>query len=856
LAKEPTAEEAAQLRRVNSQCTLLYNLPNLRGNMLENSHDLNSNVFSYNGLPEMIPNRILNSESTAVFMNAGSDQLSLLQPTLRFFISSKDGDRPVYFSDFVLGERMLEYQSLRSQGTLFQMTEPASLIGTNVGIKSFSWNYDNKHEGDRIIKANLSLHFGSLLDLLNESYLEFIHTNIAPRPNDIKPSPNEKESLIQWYKKRVDAREKTLKNGSNPELPGAPKCKTDSDASFKQLKVIVGYAIPENTDTALLDEKFMKAVVESQRTLVLNLTKYKLNFEEDGSVALDIEYVASIDAMFLSEKTDILQGKGMNMPPENKYAKVARNENFWFWEKEDRNDLVYPQGYLKARMDVESSRGWRTTIGRSYYASSLLAKNTWFGLGGDLTLEAFKVQIQGVKNEIDFLSEKLELISLKKNRFKKKSNKPNLTPPEDDEEVKQLKLALEEAEIIYSEAKSYHRAERYASFMNAMAESNKIFVAKSTLINVGTDKSPVHSAITYTGPASQKQTQELKNRLREAALADINKGEMGLDEYITKGGFLDMKTNASYEKGAKEKVYPIFYMRLADMLDIAMKNCGMPPEYGVILGSFSPTIMGLGAGYPNPIYYSLGDLPVSIDYFGAWWLEHVISQEKESYKFRRFMDDLLNSLIKPLINFICFDLGARISLDYTTISTSLSVDEIKSHLRDARKGLIDDRVLDKIRQSTSNRTINKNVTSYILVYAKQNGPDLKGIESDDQKKGIYHLVVGADRGLAKKFTFTEKTMPQLRAMNIENANAGSRAGALILPQDSQVSLVGNAFFRNGAMVYINADIGLGTAAARELKLGGYYRVVRSSNTMAPGEFSTVIECIWEGAPGSFGVKGK
>ena len=60
MAKEPTAEEAAQLRRVNSQCTLLYNLPNLRGNMLENSHDLNSNVFSYNGLPEMIPNRILN----------------------------------------------------------------------------------------------------------------------------------------------------------------------------------------------------------------------------------------------------------------------------------------------------------------------------------------------------------------------------------------------------------------------------------------------------------------------------------------------------------------------------------------------------------------------------------------------------------------------------------------------------------------------------------------------------------------------------------------------------------------------------------------------------------------------------
>ena len=181
---------------------------------------------------------------------------------------------------------------------------------------------------------------------------------------------------------------------------------------------------------------------------------------------------------------------------------------------------------------------------------------------------------------------------------------------------------------------------------------------------------------------------------------------------------------------------------------------------------------------------------------------------------------------------------------------------IKRILRDKRKGLIDESVLDQIRQSLGSQSVNKPVTSYILVYAKQNGPDLKGIASEDSKKGIYHLVVGADRGLAKKFTFTEKTMPQLRAMNIENANAGNRAGALILPQDASVALVGNAYFKNGAMVYINADIGLGQAAARELKLGGYYRVVKSSNTMSPGEFTTTIECIWEGAPGSFGIKGK
>ena len=858
-APEPTTEEAAELRRVNSQCTLLYNLGSLRGNMLANIHDTTSNVFSFPGLPEMVPNRLINAKSTAVFMTATSGQLSLLQPTLRFFISSDGADRPVYFSDFVLGERMLEYASLRGSNQIKRITDPASLIGMNVGIKSFSWNFDNKHEGDRIVKANLSLHFGSMLDLLNESYLEFIHLNISPRPNDIKPPADEKASVIQWYQKRIAAREKTLKFGTSPTLPGEQACKTDTEASFKKLKVVVGYSIPENADTSLLDKDFLEAVSDSQRTLVLNLTKYSLKFNEDGSVGLDIEYVASIDAMFLSVKTDILQGKAANPRPEDQPAKIAQKDNWAFWQKEDRDDIVYQEGYIWAQMKRQADQNWPLRLGPSAYAKGLLpGAGSLFGWGKLDTTDdnAFEVKIQGVRNEVDFLSEKLELISLRKNRYKKTSSKPSVTPPEDDEQIKKLKTALEEAEAVYSEAKTYHRAQKYASFMNALADSGKIFVAKSTLVNQGAPDKPMHSAITWTGPASQEVTDDLKKRLREAAMADVNRGEVGLEEYIAKGGFLDMKTNASFEAGAKTKVYPIFYMRLADMLEIAMKNCGMPQEYSIIMGSFSPTIMGLDGGSTNPVYYSLGDLPISVDYFGSWWLEHVIAQERDTYKFRRFMDDLLNSLVKPLLNFICTETRSRLSIDYTHLTTTLPPEAIRRRLRDRRSGLINESDLDLLRKAGANGSINKKTFDYIMVYARQSGPDLKGIRSEDEKKGIFHLVVGADNGIAKKFSFTEKTMPQLRAMNIENANAGERAGALILPQDSSVGLVGNAFFKNGSMVYINADIGLGQAAARELKLGGYYRVVKSSNTISPGEFTTTIDCIWEGAPGSFGVKGK
>ena len=61
-------------------------------------------------------------------------------------------------------------------------------------------------------------------------------------------------------------------------------------------------------------------------------------------------------------------------------------------------------------------------------------------------------------------------------------------------------------------------------------------------------------------------------------------------------------------------------------------------------------------------------------------------------------------------------------------------------------------------------------------------------------------------------------------------------------------MIGNTLFQNGQLIYINADMGLGTAVARELNLGGYYRVVKSENTITPGKYETNLTCMWESSP--------
>ncbi len=243
---EPTESELQELRRVNAQCTLLWSMANLQPNGVDVVPVTGKNVFSYRDELSYFPNGAINPKTTSAFMNATNDQLSLLQPTLRFFIEESWGDHPVYFSDFVLGEKMVEYAGLREQGSLDRITSPSSVIGTNVGIKSFSWNFDNKHEGDRVVKANLGLHFGSLIDLLNETYLDFLHLNVDPKPSDLAPPPEEKGKRLRWLEKRVSARKEALKSGTRPSLPGEPDCKQDAGASFRKLKVVVGYAVPDN----------------------------------------------------------------------------------------------------------------------------------------------------------------------------------------------------------------------------------------------------------------------------------------------------------------------------------------------------------------------------------------------------------------------------------------------------------------------------------------------------------------------------------------------------------------------------------------------------------------------------------
>jgi hypothetical protein len=894
-----TETEAQQLKRENIQKLLLLNQYILQPNSAQYypcGGKMNfppRDIYHYMGPANDIPNKIINSTDTIDFIRASSDQLSLLVPKLEFFIGQKSSfgdtlfeDQPILFSDYVSSQKMVQFASLRSQGKLSEITSATDKMGTNVGVRSFSWNFENKHQGDRIIKASLSLYFGSMIELLNNTYLDFIKTEIDPKPSSLNPEPEDPKDRQTWLKERIDQRKEFLKQGKEPPSLGSEV----SSKSFKILKVKCGWAIPENTDLKLLSESFLNGVKASQRVILLNLSKYNLNFGENGTVTLDIEYVGSFDAQMLSNHTDVLSGE--TIKPSLRELRLALP---WF---SDTNDDLYGDGYI--RRQIDNRPGNLLAINPKEMTVDIEGL-TWsrFGKGlgrvGDAFSETagfvtggaigsteggvppvgysigFLATIQGIEAEIALIEEEIEYHESLKPK-KKPNSKAQASEGETgaDKRTKELNKNLGEANLYLETAKMYVREIRYTAFMKRLIESEVLFSVQTTIgairgarefggtaDNLRVVKLKRGSRI---GSASKWHLAQIEEKLIGLAAADRLRGSKDLASFLEEKHILDpLHERENAQEASSTDVnrnYTGYYMRLGDLISVALANAPLKAgsEAAVIMGSYHPSLLGY-KHYKGSAPVPLADIPIALTTFSQWFLENVVSIERESWPFRRFLDSLLNDLVSPMMNFGDIKPREKITFGYTTVPLRLDSGRLASLSGKSQgsvgKNFLTERGVSELQAAYTQPdkpSGPRRTTNYMLVFAEQ-GAELNGYRDDDEARGIYHFFVGADNGLAKKFSFSEKQMPQIRAMNIESNTPVNKAGILVLPQDCSLGMVGNNFLLNGSLIYINADMALGNEAARQLKLGGYYRVVKSSHEIGPGSFNTTVEAIHERMPG-------
>ena len=914
-------KETAKLRQQKAQLLLMQTM---KSQCLKNKLDPDAKspyrrLINYIGPPEGLIPMLGNPSDVSPFVYATPAMLGHLVPMIEFYYSDgkkdassgdKRADQKILFSDYIsVGDRTHKFgtgpRAFTPEGARAEENRRRSdalqsvkTLGTGVGLKEFTWTFDNKHEGDKTIKASASLFFSSVRELLNESFLKFLFVHNpadlqGPQPPSedvsvigngiLSDSEEEERKKIAWELATAydlmgnkglinSSKRKAFGGGSSaayrkifglsaPTATGEdPKLFTQQGRParrFTVLKAKVGWAVPlgavkPDGMTANKWQSFVKAIQGTQKIIALNLVSYKLNFLQEGQVELNIEYVGSLDSLLASDYvSNVLSDSDDKQPLTSRRISLDKMSRDGFaWANDYWADTAYKGPGLIPKKDGSGVSEWqpskRVHTGRGRTRMSKPKRHEVQGIiqkristsGGD----TFSISLDEVEFEEKILQLHLEYVE------KYHNDEPKLK--------EKLEEGITTAIGIKKIINSKIRTAKYSKFMNNLYNNRKLYYAtvekkafkdpkdktkKKKKTGLAAKLAGAASKVRGFFGAGSNQKQKQKAKMRQA-LTDAAAKEAGKEKSTQ--NVLDPLSSSEQSPDAKEseEMVNLFYFKLGDILEESLngmhKILGMEPK--IFLGSFAPMAYGI-PGTSATDYWAVADIPVSVDYFGQWFLDNFVQSEPavEKISFRSFSDKFLNGLVAPVIN-DAYSTSKKTRMAFSMNSVISSVDfapgEVVSRVKlgEAAK-----------KQGTLNSDVATAINNYFCIFMEQTRPSLTDNPNIDIPNGIYHFTLGSDRGLVKTFTFSEKKMPQLRALNIENNQQGS---ALILPQDLELTMYGNTLFRNGQLLYVNADITVGQEVATKLGLGGYYMVVKSENSIAMDKFETRLTCMWQKRP--------
>ncbi len=360
--------------------------------------------------------------------------------------------------------------------------------------------------------------------------------------------------------------------------------------------------------------------------------------------------------------------------------------------------------------------------------------------------------------------------------------------------------------------------ERLAGLMTRLVRNKQVF---TLLYEAGKDVKVTRGAMAYDS--------DWKNRIKQLFEA-WGKGDK--KEPPKLGDLWD-------QSGPNQR--QIHYIRLGDLLKNACIQADLRDDIKFVLGTVDSTSIGQDTQAPIGIY----DIPICIEYYMQFFYERFVGQGRNSYPMRAFVDDL-QAFLGRLVNQIS---GYQIQTSFgLTVYSSYNFIQEK---------ILFPLTVDRYQKRNNNiiykKAENGKIFHHYIFYANQIKPGERyGDKKKDEENGIYHYVLGSDRGLAREFNFSKIDMPQYKALQIEAANYGASrlertvasSRALILPQNIEIVMFGNNLHQNGDYIYVDSRVALGEFANNVLSIGGYYKVVRSTHKITPGEFTTNLTCLY------------
>ena len=290
---------------------------------------------------------------------------------------------------------------------------------------------------------------------------------------------------------------------------------------------------------------------------------------------------------------------------------------------------------------------------------------------------------------------------------------------------------------------------------------------------------------------------------------------------------------------------------------------------------------------------NLASIPIQYDLFLDWYIQKVVKPKRQRYYFYDFISDLLREVVAPALSSRCFpglppaafqltlgdiitdadshlskalgwgpstkqhgEAGARRAHNVNTNATTMS----ELVMGTAIPVKLDGKKLKHpgLESSPGTPWVGEVHRNFKVLMATTMKPQMDGIFMNDTgtgdfNYGIYHFVLGADRGLLKRAVFNRTDAPYLP----EGRMARDRTlGANQLRELYSVSLrlYGNTIIKPGQYIYVMPyPIGFGNprypgTISRTLGIGGYHLVTSVHSVIDRNGYETSLTALHEAMP--------
>jgi|LakMenEpi03Aug12_release.lakeMendotaPanAssembly.Ray.scaffolds.fasta_scaffold10288_11 hypothetical protein len=318
------------------------------------------------------------------------------------------------------------------------------------------------------------------------------------------------------------------------------------------------------------------------------------------------------------------------------------------------------------------------------------------------------------------------------------------------------------------------------------------------------------------------------------------------------------------------------YFFLGDLISVLTENMYSNMSDGQ--NDFSPmetnkVILGTVDVFKNDKKYTfdLANIPIAYNTFTTWYMKKVVNTEMKVYPFDQFLKDFLNDCVLDSFyqmgtwyeKFKKFTGGEEYSLKKTYADRTVELSYTDLPVSDINGGKLKITPSEAVSQFGTPgqafvlKDYNVELYKYLFIYCQSSYVSKNCTPTENMPSGIFHFYVGATTGILKDIKFQPINNEKRFAAQVLNA-AGSHDGKpindkfnVIARYDVNISCIGFHYFKPGQIIYVDTSLlGFGksnqpNSVARQYTLGGYYLITKVNHDFSGNDFTTNIVAKFE-----------